>query len=67
MAKVVATIETPNNHQGMCLPERKNSLELLPAFLLESSPMTNETMMRAPMMVQSRLDRAEVANIKEGG
>jgi hypothetical protein len=31
--KVVATIEIPNNHQGMFLPERKNSFEEVPAFL----------------------------------
>ena len=28
--KVVATMDTPNSHQGMFLPERKNSDELLP-------------------------------------
>jgi hypothetical protein len=28
--KVVATIETPNNHQGIVFPERKNSEEFLP-------------------------------------
>ena len=30
---VVATILTPNNHQGIFLPERKNSLAFLPADL----------------------------------
>ena len=27
---VVATIETPNNHQGILLPDKKYSLEFLP-------------------------------------
>ena len=30
--KVVATIESPKSHQGIFLPERKNSLELEPDF-----------------------------------
>ena len=30
--KVVATIDRPNNHQGMVRPERKNSFESLPDF-----------------------------------
>ena len=31
--KVVATIDKPNNHQGMVRPDRKNSEEFLPDFL----------------------------------
>ena len=38
MEKVVATIETPNNHQGIFLPERKNSDEFSPDFLDNINP-----------------------------
>jgi hypothetical protein len=30
---VLATIETPNNHHGTFLPERKNSVEFFPEVL----------------------------------
>ncbi len=30
---VVATIETPNNHQGIVLPDKKYSVAFLPDFL----------------------------------
>ena len=47
--KVVATIETPSNHQGIVLPERKNSEEFSPDFLetytpIESVIVKNKTM-----------------------
>jgi phage-related protein len=38
----VATIEIPNSHQGIFLPERKNSEELFPAFLVTASPMARD-------------------------
>jgi hypothetical protein len=31
--KVVATIESPKSHQGMLLPDRKNSFALFPEVL----------------------------------
>jgi hypothetical protein len=42
LEKVVATIEIPSSHQGIFLPERKNSEELLPAFLETASPMARD-------------------------
>jgi hypothetical protein len=36
--KVVATIDRPSSHQGMVLPERKNSPESLPDFLDTQMP-----------------------------
>jgi hypothetical protein len=36
--KVVATMERPSSHQGMVLPERKNSPEFLPDFLDTQTP-----------------------------
>jgi len=44
---VVATIETPSSHQGILRPDRKNSEELLPAFLEAMTPTTSETAKKA--------------------
>ena len=38
---VVATMESPSNHQGILLPERKNSEVSLPAFLETTMPITS--------------------------
>jgi hypothetical protein len=38
--KVVATMDRPNSHQGMVLPERKYSEESLPDFLDTRIPMS---------------------------
>ena len=51
--KVVATIEIPNNHHGIFLPERKNSEELFPARLDVINPINRITIKNAKMMVQS--------------
>ncbi|GAB7257351.1 hypothetical protein OBPA_18160 [Polaribacter sp. OB-PA-B3] len=42
-ANVVATIEKPSNHQGIDLPERKNSEELFPDFLDTTKPINKIT------------------------
>jgi hypothetical protein len=51
--KVVATIETPNSHQGIFLPERKNSFAEVPAFLEVNTPISKETIKNAAMIAQS--------------
>ncbi len=42
-ANVVATIETPNNHQGIFLPDKKYSEVFFPAFFDTQSPMKRES------------------------
>ena len=55
--KVVATIEIPSNHQGMFLPERKNSLELDPAFRETIKPIARKATKNKMIITQSREDR----------
>jgi len=50
---VAAHIEIPSNHHGMALPDRKNSLELLPACLDVTSPMPIRTAKNRTIMPQS--------------
>jgi hypothetical protein len=50
---VVATIETPNNHQGILRPERKNSLLDDPAFLETQIPIKREMEKKLMMIAQS--------------
>ena len=50
---VVATIETPSNHQGILLPERKKLFTLLPAVLLDHSPIKSVTRKNPIIIVQS--------------
>ena len=52
--KVVATMDIPNSHQGMFLPERKNSLAELPADLAVNKPISNEMAKKEAMMPQSK-------------
>jgi hypothetical protein len=51
--KVVATIDTPNNHQGMFRPERKNSLLEDPALLETQIPIKREIEKKPMMIAQS--------------
>jgi hypothetical protein len=51
--KVVATMETPSNHQGIFRPERKNSLLEEPAFLDTQIPIKREIEKKLMMMAQS--------------
>jgi hypothetical protein len=46
-------METPNNHQGIFLPERKNSLADDPAFLEVKTPMSMDTTKKAAIIAQS--------------
>jgi hypothetical protein len=57
-AKVVATIEVPNNHHGMFLPERKKFSELLPLFWDTTRPIIKLTKKNAMMMSQSIVDNS---------
>src|SRR5210317_1676380 len=50
---VVATIDMPSSHHGMPRPDRKNSVELLPARLATARPMASVSAMNVTMMVQS--------------
>src|SRR5690606_41734945 len=52
--KVVATMDTPSNHQGMFRPERKNSLAEEPADFAVKRPMRSEIIKKAAMMPQSK-------------
>ena len=38
---VVATIDRPNNHQGISLPDKKNCDELFKDFLEKNNPIIN--------------------------
>ncbi|ERM82918.1 hypothetical protein P872_05580 [Rhodonellum psychrophilum GCM71 = DSM 17998] len=49
-------MDTPNNHQGMFLPERKNSFAEEPAFLEVYTPINMETTKKASIMPQSSID-----------
>ena len=60
--KVVATIEIPSNHQGIFLPERKNSLTLFPAFFDAQKPIDNNIMKNAARIYQSRDDNCILNN-----
>jgi len=46
-------MEIPNNHHGMLLLDKKNSLALSLARLLFSNPITSENERNAMMMIQS--------------
>ncbi len=54
--KVVATIDTPKSHQGIFLPERKNSLALLPAVLEAKAPISIEITKKAIIIAQSNVE-----------
>jgi hypothetical protein len=51
--KVVATIEIPKSHQGIFLPDKKNSFELVPAFLDTLMPMSKKMAKNEMIMIQS--------------
>ena len=51
--KVVATIDTPNNHQGIFRPERKNSLLEDPALLETQTPIKSEIEKKLIIIAQS--------------
>ncbi|GAA0722716.1 hypothetical protein GCM10009430_25390 [Aquimarina litoralis] len=53
---VVATIEIPNNHQGILRPDKKNSLALLPDFFETTIPMIAKTIKKEIMIIQSKVD-----------
>ena len=50
---VQATMEIPNNHQGILRPPKKNSVELLADRLDTITPIRIITIKKAPMMIQS--------------
>jgi hypothetical protein len=50
---VVATIEKPRSHQGIFLPDKKNSEELLPARLETATPTTSDITKNAKIKSQS--------------
>jgi hypothetical protein len=50
---VVATIEIPNNHHGIFLPERKKLAESFPPFLLLINPIAVKTIRKSMIIVQS--------------
>ena len=51
--KVVATMDTPNNHQGIFRPERKNSLLDEPALLETQIPIKSDIEKKLMMIAQS--------------
>ena len=52
---VVATIEIPNNHQGIFLPDKKNSVIFLPDFLETITPIRREKTKNEAIISQSIL------------
>ena len=50
---VVATMDTPNNHQGIFRPDRKNSLVEDPALLETQNPINSEIEKKVIIMAQS--------------
>tara|TARA_B100001093_G_C26528977_1_gene885159 strand:+ start:403 stop:624 length:222 start_codon:yes stop_codon:yes gene_type:complete len=54
--KVVATIEIPNSHQGIFLPERKYSLELDPDFLDTIKPIVKVIEKKHKIIRMSRFE-----------
>jgi hypothetical protein len=64
---VQATIETPNNHQGMDLPPKKNSSVLFPAVLDAIHPIPRTTAKNRPMMMMSMVAKIMIKySIKVG-
>jgi hypothetical protein len=61
--KVVATIDTPNNHHGIFRPERKNSLLEEPALLETHTPIKSEMEKKLIMIAQSRLKSSIFYNL----
>ena len=53
---VVATMDTPKSHQGIFLPERKNSFADAPAVLEANTPINIEMIKKAAMIAQSMKD-----------
>jgi hypothetical protein len=53
-AKVVATIDVPNNHHDLSRPDKKNSELLLPARRATNNPTTKLMAKKNAMIVQSR-------------
>lgn len=64
--KVVATMETPNNHQGIFLPDKKNSFAEAPAFLEAYTPISNEITKNAAIILQSRKEIVISVNLNGG-
>ena len=54
--KVVATIEIPNNHHGIFLPERKYSSELIPDFFETTKPIIKVVEKKHEIIKISRLE-----------
>ena len=50
---VVATIDIPSNHQGIFLPERKNSVTSFPDFFETITPITNDRIKKDDIINQS--------------
>jgi hypothetical protein len=52
--KVVATMDSPSNHQGRVLPERKYSLELCEDFFETAKPIAKTSKKKKSIMPLSR-------------
>jgi hypothetical protein len=55
--KVVATIDMPNNHQGIERPPRKYSFIFLPADFEAHQPIPNKIVKKRRIIPQSMEDR----------
>ena len=62
--KVVATIEIPNNHQGIFLPERKNSFVFFPERLATTRPIIRKTVKKLPIKTQSNVCNCILINVQ---
>jgi hypothetical protein len=59
--KVVATMDIPNNHHGIFLPDKKNSVVLVPAFLETTIPIIRVSAKNKMIIPQSK-DESVIAN-----
>ena len=61
--KVVATIEIPRSHQGIFRPDKKNSVELVPAFFDTNNPTTKVKTKNKIIIPQSKVESVIVDSI----
>jgi hypothetical protein len=54
--KVVATIDTPNNHHGIFRPAKKNEVVSLPALRDAHNPTARDNKKYVPIIYQSKVD-----------
>tara|TARA_B100000575_G_scaffold150800_1_gene120296 strand:+ start:1046 stop:1261 length:216 start_codon:yes stop_codon:yes gene_type:complete len=55
---VVATMEIPSSHQGIFLPERKYSVELLEDFFETKNPITKVDRKKQKIIAKSNVDKS---------